>query len=177
MHALGSLYYNELGEHQQAVEWFRRASERGCARSMCNLGLLYERGEGVPEDTDQAYRLYKESAEKGHLSAMFYLAKLCFKIARESKSVTEFKMSAHWFLELTLKDPERADVWYYLGQLYEQGYGEKDDPICGADSKTAYQYYRRAAKFEHPQALVKAGDFLYSGKGTPFGKKAKSEAF
>jgi TPR repeat protein len=57
------------------------------------------------------------------------------------------------------------------------GYGNGEDVLCGADSKTAYMYYRKAAKLEHPQALAKAGDFLYSGKGTPYGKKAKTEAF
>jgi TPR repeat protein len=53
---------------------------------MNNLGICFENGHGVEEDTDQAFRLYKESAEKGHLEGMFNLAKFCFKTARDTKS-------------------------------------------------------------------------------------------
>ena len=33
--------------------------------------------------------------------------------------------------------------------------------------KSAFQYYRRAAKLDHVEALVKCGDFIYSGIGMP----------
>jgi len=40
---------------------------------------------------------------------------------------------------------------------------------CGVtrDLKSAFQYYRRAAKLDHVEALVKCGDFIYSGIGMP----------
>ena len=77
-----------------------------------------------------------------------------------------------------MKDPNRAEPWFYLGQLYEVGYGNSDEDVhCRADAKAAFQYYKRAARLGHPRALVKAGDFLYSGKGTAYGKKDKNAAF
>lgn len=33
--------------------------------------------------------------------------------------------------------------------------------------KSAFQYYRRGAKLDHVESLVKCGDFLYSGRGMP----------
>ena len=33
--------------------------------------------------------------------------------------------------------------------------------------KSAFQYYRKGAKLDHVESLVKCGDFLYSGRGMP----------
>ena len=44
MNALGSLFYNDLKDHTQACEWFKKASDLGCARSQNNLGTCYEFG-------------------------------------------------------------------------------------------------------------------------------------
>ena len=41
------------------------------------------------------------------------------------------------------------------------------------DVKSAFQYYRKAAKLDHVESLVKCGDFIYSGVGMPgMGSKA-----
>jgi len=47
MNALGSLFYNDLKDYTQAAEWFKKASEKGCIRSINNLGSCYEFGNGV----------------------------------------------------------------------------------------------------------------------------------
>jgi len=47
MNALGSLFYNDLKDYSQAAEWFKKASEKGCERSLNNLGTCYEFGHGV----------------------------------------------------------------------------------------------------------------------------------
>ncbi len=38
-----------------------------------NLGAMYERGQGVPQDYFQAVRWYRRAAEQGHASAQFNL--------------------------------------------------------------------------------------------------------
>ena len=58
MNALGSLFYNEQKDYNQAFEWFKKAAERGCARAINNLGICYELGQGVEADTDIALVLY-----------------------------------------------------------------------------------------------------------------------
>ena len=67
--------------------------------------------------------------------------------------------------------PNTARPYFYLGQLHEFG--------CGVtrDLKSAFQYYRKAAKLEHVESLVKCGDFIYSGIGMPsLGQKAGAQA-
>ena len=39
----------------EAVKWFRRAAEQGCAKAQFNLGAMYGTGEGVPENYIEAH--------------------------------------------------------------------------------------------------------------------------
>lgn len=52
MNGLGTVFYNELKDYAQAAEWFKKASEKGCTRSLNNLGICYELGHGVQKDLD-----------------------------------------------------------------------------------------------------------------------------
>lgn len=53
------------------------------------------------------------------------------------------------------------EPYFYLGQLHEFGNGQTKD------LKSAFQYYRKGAKLDHIESLVKCGDFLFSGRGMP----------
>lgn len=50
MNALGSLFFNDMKDYDQAAAWFRKATERGHTRAICNLGICYELGLGVEKD-------------------------------------------------------------------------------------------------------------------------------
>ena len=60
-----------------------------------------------------------------------------------------------------MEDPSISKPHFYLGQMHEFGYG------VTKDLKSAFQHYRKAAKLDHVESLVKCGDFIYSGKGMP----------
>ena len=45
--------------------WYRKAAEQGLARAQCNLGICYDDGTGVPQDTAQAAAWYRKAAEQG----------------------------------------------------------------------------------------------------------------
>ena len=97
---------------------------------------------------------------------MLNLALMYFHNAKESKNEEKFKEAARWFRTLNLEDSTLAEPYFYLGQMHESGYG------VTRDLRSAFQYYRRGAKLDHVESLVKCGDFLYSGRGMPsFGAK------
>jgi TPR repeat protein len=54
------------------------------------MGTCYELGHGVDQDRDQAYLLYKESAQKDYVQAMENLAYLTFDNGRSSKSAENY---------------------------------------------------------------------------------------
>ena len=47
----------------------RQAAEQGDATAQFNLGVMYAKGEGVPQDDAAAVRWYRLAAEQGHASA------------------------------------------------------------------------------------------------------------
>lgn len=51
----------------------QRKAEQGNATALFNLGLMYDKGEGVPQDYGEALKWYRKAAELGHASAQFNL--------------------------------------------------------------------------------------------------------
>ena len=74
MNELGTLFFNERKEYEQASEWFKKAAARGYTRAINNLGICHEFGHGVEKDFDEALKLYHEGSEKGHVHSMYNLA-------------------------------------------------------------------------------------------------------
>ena len=61
-HGLGFMYLE--GEclpkdGELAAHWFKRAAEQGLAGSLTTLAMMYEQGNGVAQDLEEAKRLYK----------------------------------------------------------------------------------------------------------------------
>ena len=45
------------------MKWYRMAADLGNRSAMHNIGALYESGNGVPKDSDEARKWYLKSAE------------------------------------------------------------------------------------------------------------------
>ncbi|MFZ2168120.1 MAG: tetratricopeptide repeat protein, partial [Methylococcaceae bacterium] len=52
-------------DYNQAVAWYRKAAEQGHAKAQFNLGVMYKKGQGVPQDYAQAYMWLNLAAAKG----------------------------------------------------------------------------------------------------------------
>jgi TPR repeat protein len=50
-------------DSQEAVRAWQRAAEQGDAEGQYNLGLMYDKGQGVPQDSIRAYMWYHLAAE------------------------------------------------------------------------------------------------------------------
>ncbi len=55
----------ERGDYDTALKEFRPLAEQGEAVAQWSLGIMYERGRGVPQDYVQAYRWYTLAASQG----------------------------------------------------------------------------------------------------------------
>lgn len=51
------------------MKWFRRAAEQGLAVAQYNLGVMYGRGLGVPQDDVQAHMWFNLAAARGNETA------------------------------------------------------------------------------------------------------------
>lgn len=64
------------GNFAKALREWRPLAEQGDARAQYYLGLLYEKGDGVPQDYEKAREWYEKSAAQGEANAQFYLGLL-----------------------------------------------------------------------------------------------------
>ena len=75
--ALRLLIFNgfrqKIGDHVEQ-DLYEKAAEQNDADAQFNLGLIYDKGEGVPADKQKAVELYKKAAENGNTKALFNLA-------------------------------------------------------------------------------------------------------
>nr|MCR5259142.1 sel1 repeat family protein [Desulfovibrio sp.] len=62
-------------EYAQAVYWFEKAGNQDHAEALFNLGALYSRGDGVPEDHAKAAEFCLRAAELGYPVAQYVIGK------------------------------------------------------------------------------------------------------
>ena len=63
----------ERGDYDTAVKEFRPLAEQGIAGAQYNLGLMYHKGQGVPQDYQEAAQWCRLAAEQGHAGAQVLL--------------------------------------------------------------------------------------------------------
>lgn len=72
-------------DYPEAARWYKHAIEKNnSAMAMHGLGVMYERGHGMPEDRGKALALYMRSAEQCYGPALFELS----RYLKENKKLT-----------------------------------------------------------------------------------------
>ncbi|HEU0040466.1 MAG TPA: tetratricopeptide repeat protein, partial [Verrucomicrobiae bacterium] len=56
-----------------AVNWYRRAAEQEVGPAQCNLGLCYQTGRGVEQDSREAVKWFIRAARQGDKTAQHNL--------------------------------------------------------------------------------------------------------
>ena len=87
-----------------------------------NLGVMYDEGEGVPEDDKEAVKWYRKAAEQGHAGAQFNLALMY----EEGEGVLEDKKEAvKWYFRAVPQGHVGAQL--NLGLMFAKGEGTEKD--------------------------------------------------
>jgi cell division septation protein DedD len=129
------------GDFAAALKLIRPLAEQGDARAQANLGVLYENGQGVPQDDTEAAKWYRKAADQGDASAQFKLGGL------------------YWQGKGVPRDGEEAFKWYMKSA--EQGYADAQNTIgvmywtgrgIAQSDATAKQWFQKAAAQGHAKA-------------------------
>jgi TPR repeat protein len=123
-------YRGRNGESTEQSPW----DESGLAVAQGDLGACYYDGEGVPEDTAEAFHWYTRAVEQGDAWAQFNLGD-CF-IAGKGAEKNPAK-AAGWYRKAA--NQGNADAQFALGECYEKGKG------VGPDLALAKEWYGKAA--------------------------------
>jgi len=63
------------------VKWYRLAAAQSLPDALFNLGTCYGLGHGVPQDLNEALRLFKRAAAEGYAGAPAAVDKLLAAVA------------------------------------------------------------------------------------------------
>ncbi len=112
------------GDYQAAHEIWLPFAERGDMRAQYNLGVLYDRGLGVPQNFAEAAKWYLAAAEKGHTDAE---ANLGYAYEQGRGVAQDFGAAAKWYRRAA----DRGDIAAQanLGILYANGLGVQQDDV------------------------------------------------
>ena len=116
------------------IETLREAAEQGHLKAQHNLGLMYDNGEGVPEDDAEALKWYRKAAEQGHLKAQHNLGLMYYNGEGVPQDYAE---ALKWWRKGAEQGDAKAQAW--LGFMYGTGEGVPEDDVA------AYAWYSVAA--------------------------------
>ncbi|WP_438482369.1 LysM peptidoglycan-binding domain-containing protein [Oleiharenicola lentus] len=156
--SLGNIYTNGLlgvkQDYAQALDWYRKAGDRGFAPAQFNLGLVYEMGRGVAADERQAFKYYLMAAEQGFAAAQFNIGNMYSSGRGVGQDLFEANL---WYKQAAEKGIVEAQ--FNLGLGYEAGRGVKKDEVQAA------RWYRLAADRGFSRAQYNLGLLYEDGRG------------
>lgn len=112
-----------FGENKErGVEMFHLAADQGSCGAQYKLGVCYEGGIGVKQNSIEAVKWYEFAAAKEDMRAQFKLGEMYYY----GDGVAEDKAEAARLFLLSAKQ-EFAKAQYYIGRCYFNGEGVKRD--------------------------------------------------
>jgi TPR repeat protein len=96
VYQLGRVYYAS-GAFDEAFSTFNSAAAMGSPGAILGVGDMYQNGEGVAQDPQQARQHYERAAEAGHVEAMVRLARLYLRgdgVPRDPRKARELMLQA-----------------------------------------------------------------------------------
>ena len=100
------------GDYQTAFKLWLPLAEQGEANAQYNLGLMYDKGQGVKQDDVEAVKWYRQAAEQGYAKAQYNLGVMYY----QGEGVRQDKGQAkEWFGKAC--DNGHQDGCKYYGKL------------------------------------------------------------
>ena len=115
--------YNR-GDYATAVQELRPPAKQGNAQAQYNLGVMYHRGLGVPQDYREAVRWFRKAAEQGSADAQNNLGAMYGNGLGVSQDHRE---AVRWYSKAA--EQGSADAQGNLGVMYGNGKGVTQDYV------------------------------------------------
>jgi TPR repeat protein len=147
--------YGVPKSQEEAVKYYRMASDQGSPHGMMCFADMLEHGKGVPVDHTEAIRLYRLAAAKNHSKALGCIG---FKMITGDGVPKDIEKGK----ELIRRQVELGDPvgLLHLGRIAEEGVG---GPV---DLDAAYRYYAMAAGSGLSPGLLRMSRMMMLGQGT-----------
>ena len=147
----GCKFYDQK-DTVNAFKSFQKASELGDSQAQTSLAIMYEKGEGVPQDYNKAIYWYQKAADQGNVYAQNNLAVMYENGYGVERSILEAAI-----LYREAAEGGVANAQYGLAWIYENERG------FSLDYSRAVYWYQKAAEQGYLQAQFNLA--LMYGKG------------
>ncbi len=139
------------GDFEMALKELRPLIEKNDPNAQFLMGMLYDAGNGVPQDQAIAASWYRKAAEQNHPIAQLFLG-----ILYDSGNGVEkdHKKAAHWLQASANNGNDQAQ--FYLGSMYAEGKGVNKE-----DSK-AIEWFTKASAQKNTRAMGMLATLLFS---------------
>lgn len=108
----------KAGDYATAISELKPLADQGGASAQYILGVMYDNGEGVPQDYAEAKRWYRKAAEQGHAAAQCSLGLMYSDSGRGDRNDGE---AVKWYRRAA--EQGNADAQASLGWAYIVGVG------------------------------------------------------
>lgn len=147
--ALGELYRFEIKDLNKAVEWCEKDILKDSKSALFNLGCIYNEVKNL----EKSYQYFQKAADLGCSISLLNMGVLLL-----NKGVPQSNIEAAQYFKMAAEKGV-VKAQYLLGNCYYDGIGVAED------YKSAYEWYEKAAKSKHGDALNKIGLFYEHGIG------------
>lgn len=138
----------DRGNYLGAMNELHPLAEQGLASAQFYLGLMYENGQSVQQDYQEAARWYLKAANQGHDGAQNNLGKLY----EEGQGVEQDHIIAvQWYQKAA--DQGLSAAQFNLAEMYMNGRGVRPN------TDQAQVWYRKAAAQGHRKAIAELRQF------------------
>ncbi len=86
----------QRGDYPTALRELRPLARQGDANAQLFVGLMYDKGQGVPQDYAEAAKWYRKAAEQGYAAAQYNLGIMYYK----GRGVPQDYVRAHMWINL-----------------------------------------------------------------------------
>ena len=138
----GAVYFAK-GDYTSALSIWKPLAQQGNAAAQYSMGLLYDQGKGVEQDTGKALQFFQQAVAQNLPAAQYYLGIKYFAGLGIDKNINKART-----LLTQAAEQEHLLAQYNLGVLYSQ---ENSD---SQDLQAAVLWLTRAAESGHAPAAL-----------------------
>ena len=160
---------------QADFEETKLLAEQGEAHAQYNLGVMYDYGEGVPENNAEAIKWYRLAAEQGNANAQSHLFEETKVLAEKGEAFAQYNLGVMYENGKGVPENDADAVKWYrlaaeqgraraqnnLGVMYENGEGVHENDV------EAIKWFRLAAEKYNASAQFNLGNMYDYGEGVP----------
>jgi TPR repeat protein len=134
----------------------RKQADNGVAEAQCQLGNMYEKGNGIAQDYAQALSWYQKAADQGNSEGE---RKMGIMYGSGHGVTQDYSQALIWYHKSA--DLGNAKAMTDIGAMYANGYG------VAQDYTQALSWFHKAADLGDTTAQIDIGSMYNDGHGVP----------